>query len=143
MGALLLGCFSVSAAAPAQTFEKKNYNYSEWTKGRFSEAVTLIGPGKMTFTWVQDQFPDWLAAQLCGPGGVPTFPTGPHPEQIRILTYLGLAAGCRGLGFWSDKALFAADPASTDCLHGRERLLEAALLNSEIEMLLLVTGCGW
>ena len=33
----------------AQTFEKKNYNYSEWTKGRFSEAVTLIGPGKMIF----------------------------------------------------------------------------------------------
>jgi enamine deaminase RidA (YjgF/YER057c/UK114 family) len=36
-------------AAPAQTFEKKNYTYSEWTKGRFSEAVTLIGPGKMIF----------------------------------------------------------------------------------------------
>ena len=36
-------------AAPAQTFEKKNYNYSEWAKGRFSEAVTLIGPGKMIF----------------------------------------------------------------------------------------------
>ena len=41
------------AAAPsvvsAQTFEKKNYNYSEWTKGRFSEAVTVTGPGKMIF----------------------------------------------------------------------------------------------
>jgi enamine deaminase RidA (YjgF/YER057c/UK114 family) len=35
--------------APAQTFEKKNYNYSEWTKGRFSEAVTVTGPGKMIF----------------------------------------------------------------------------------------------
>src|SRR5947199_9345473 len=35
--------------APAQTFEKKNYTYSEWAKGRFSEAVTLIGPGKMIF----------------------------------------------------------------------------------------------
>src|SRR3982751_3362228 len=39
----------ISTAAPAQTFEKKNYTYSEWTKGRFSEAVTLIGPGKMIF----------------------------------------------------------------------------------------------
>jgi 2-iminobutanoate/2-iminopropanoate deaminase len=37
------------AAAAAQTFEKRNYNYSEWTKGRFSEAVTVIGPGKMIF----------------------------------------------------------------------------------------------
>ena len=34
---------------PAQTFEKKNYNYSDWTKGRFSEAVTVTGPGKMIF----------------------------------------------------------------------------------------------
>jgi enamine deaminase RidA (YjgF/YER057c/UK114 family) len=33
----------------AQTLEKKNYNYSEWTKGRFSEAVTVTGPGKMIF----------------------------------------------------------------------------------------------
>ena len=49
MGGLLLASFSLSAAAPAQNFEKKNYNYSEWTKGRFSEAVTLIGPGKMIF----------------------------------------------------------------------------------------------
>jgi 2-iminobutanoate/2-iminopropanoate deaminase len=35
-------------AAPAG-FEKKNYTYSEWTKGRFSEAVTVTGPGKMIF----------------------------------------------------------------------------------------------
>ncbi len=43
-----------SAAASAQTaptFEKKNYNYSEWAKGRFSEAVTVSfsGPAKMIF----------------------------------------------------------------------------------------------
>ena len=39
----------LSTAAAAQTFEKKHYNYSEWTKGRFSEAVTVTGPGKMIF----------------------------------------------------------------------------------------------
>ena len=37
------------AVVSAQTFEKKNYNYSDWTKGRFSEAVTVTGPGKMIF----------------------------------------------------------------------------------------------
>jgi 2-iminobutanoate/2-iminopropanoate deaminase len=39
------------AAAQAQTFEKKNYNYSDWAKGRFSEAVTVTttGPTKMIF----------------------------------------------------------------------------------------------
>jgi 2-iminobutanoate/2-iminopropanoate deaminase len=44
---VVLAIFATAAAA--QTFEKKNYNYSEWTKGRFSEAVTVTGPGKMIF----------------------------------------------------------------------------------------------
>ena len=30
-------------------FEKHNYNYSEWTKERFSEVVTVSGPGRMIF----------------------------------------------------------------------------------------------
>jgi len=30
-------------------FEKRHYNYGAWTKGRFSEAVTVTGPGKMIF----------------------------------------------------------------------------------------------
>lgn len=33
----------------APGFEKKHYNYGAWTKGRFSEAVTVTGPGKMIF----------------------------------------------------------------------------------------------
>jgi 2-iminobutanoate/2-iminopropanoate deaminase len=39
----------IGTSAPAQTFDKKNFTYSEWTKGRFSEAVTVTGPGKMIF----------------------------------------------------------------------------------------------
>lgn len=31
------------------SFEKKHFNYGRWTKGRFSEAVTVTGPGKMIF----------------------------------------------------------------------------------------------
>jgi 2-iminobutanoate/2-iminopropanoate deaminase len=45
----ILMVMSFATVAPAQSFEKKNYNYSEWTKGRFSEAVTVTGPGKMIF----------------------------------------------------------------------------------------------
>jgi enamine deaminase RidA (YjgF/YER057c/UK114 family) len=45
----VIGLALCQPVANAQTFEKKNYNYSEWAKGRFSEAVTLIGPGKMIF----------------------------------------------------------------------------------------------
>ena len=40
---------AVATVAAQQAFEKRHYNYSEWTKGRFSEAVTVTGPGKMIF----------------------------------------------------------------------------------------------
>ena len=33
----------------SEAFEKKHYNHSEWAKGRFSEAVTITGPGKLIF----------------------------------------------------------------------------------------------
>ena len=54
IGSTLL--LSTVLAAQAQTptgdgtgFDKKNYNYSEWTKGLFSEVVTVTHPGKMIF----------------------------------------------------------------------------------------------
>ena len=43
------GATTASAQAAPPSFEKKNYNYSEWTKGRFSEAVTVIGPARTIF----------------------------------------------------------------------------------------------
>jgi 2-iminobutanoate/2-iminopropanoate deaminase len=50
MIALVLALTLAPAAASAQSFEKKNYTYSEWTKGLFSEAVTVTLPGaKMIF----------------------------------------------------------------------------------------------
>lgn len=100
--------------------------YKEW----LSQRRALVAPGKMTWTWVQTHLPDWFVTLLAGRPDVAKFddPIGPHPEQIRILTYLSLAAGNRGLGFWSDRFL-----ANTH--HGRDRLLELALLNAEIEML--------
>jgi len=30
-------------------FEKKNFSYNEWTKGKFSEVVTVTNPGKVIF----------------------------------------------------------------------------------------------
>jgi len=43
--------FATAASAQTPSFEKKNFNYSEWAKGRFSEAVTVTftGPVKMIF----------------------------------------------------------------------------------------------
>lgn len=45
----LLGAAIPGISQTAPTFEKNNYNYAEWTKGRFSEAVTVTGPGKLIF----------------------------------------------------------------------------------------------
>ena len=35
--------------AYAQQLEKKHFHHNEWTQGRFSEAVTVSGPGKWVF----------------------------------------------------------------------------------------------
>jgi enamine deaminase RidA (YjgF/YER057c/UK114 family) len=40
---------SSTAMTQSQGFEKKVYNYSEWTKGRFAEVVTVVNPGKWIF----------------------------------------------------------------------------------------------
>jgi 2-iminobutanoate/2-iminopropanoate deaminase len=45
----LVAASALVAAASAQTLDIKRYNPSEWTKGRFSEAVTVNGPGKTIY----------------------------------------------------------------------------------------------
>ena len=39
----------LAGASNAQTFEKKNFNYSKFAKGAFSEVVTVTGPAKMIY----------------------------------------------------------------------------------------------
>ena len=48
VGVVALVAF-VTLQSPALGLEKKNYNYSEWTKGRFAEVVTVVNPGKWIF----------------------------------------------------------------------------------------------
>ena len=41
---------SAQGQSPANAgFEKKAFNYAEWTKGKFSEVVTVTNPGKYIF----------------------------------------------------------------------------------------------
>jgi 2-iminobutanoate/2-iminopropanoate deaminase len=44
---LLIG--ASAGSAHAQQFEKKNYNYSKFATGAFSEAVVVTGPAKMIY----------------------------------------------------------------------------------------------
>lgn len=106
------------------TFELDKYN--QWLKQRRD----LAAGSKFTWTWVQTHLPEWQAQLMTDRGQTNrlTDPIGPQPEQIRILTYLALANGCKGIGYWSDKYL-------ADAYLGRDRLLQLAILNQEIEML--------
>jgi hypothetical protein len=90
----------------------------------------LAAPRTYCWSWVQTHLPPWALEKLydkAGPGGI-TEPVGPQPEQIRLLSYIALGAGCRGLAFWSDR--FLADSHS-----GRDRLLALGLLNLELQLL--------
>jgi hypothetical protein len=100
--------------------------YRDWLNQR----RLLANPGTFLWTWVQTHLPDWHTSLVYekSPQAGFTEPVGPLPEQIRLLTYTALAAGSRGLGFWSDRFL-------ADSHQGRDRLLEMALLNQEIQML--------
>ena len=46
---LLIATLFIEASAFAQSLEVKRYNYAEWTKGLFTEVVTVTGPGKIIF----------------------------------------------------------------------------------------------
>jgi hypothetical protein len=101
--------------------------YRDWLGQR--RRLTASGTA-LHWTWVQTHVPEWQVRLIYGRDSGEGFdePIGPQPEQIRLLTYIGLAAGCRGLAFSSDRFL-------ADSHQGRDRLLMMALLNQEIHML--------
>jgi hypothetical protein len=103
--------------------------YRDWLNQR-----RLLARHRMfLWTWVQTHLPDWYTTLVYDRPGTASFdePIGPQPEQIRLLTYIALASGYRGLGFWSDRFL-------ADSHQGRDRLLVLALLNQELRLLELL-----
>jgi hypothetical protein len=46
---IVIATIAAQVAALAQNLDIKRYNPSEWTKGRFSEVVTVTGPGKTIY----------------------------------------------------------------------------------------------
>jgi hypothetical protein len=100
--------------------------YRDW----LSQRKYLTADRSTYWTWIQNHIPDWYITTVMGQKLTDTFtdPIGPHPEQVRLMAYIALASGCRGLGFWSDRFL-------ADSHQGRDRLQGIALLNAEIDML--------
>lgn len=101
--------------------------YRDWLYQRNA----LTSPLRNVFwTWVQNHLPEWYVTTVLGQKETDKIvdPVGPQPEQVRLLAYISIACGCRGLGFWSDRFL-------ADSHHGRDRLQGMAILNAELEML--------
>jgi hypothetical protein len=101
--------------------------YRDWLRDRH----TLTASSRATYwTWIQNHLPDWYLENVLEqkPGEPFVDPIGPHPEQVRVMSYIAMASGARGLGFWSDRFL-------ADSHHGRDRLQGMAILNAEIDML--------
>jgi hypothetical protein len=100
--------------------------YRDWLLQRNA----LTSGHAVFWTWIQNHLPEWYLTAVMGQKDATKFtePIGPHPEQVRLLAYLSIGCGCRGLGFWSDR--FLADSHS-----GRDRLQGMAILNAELAML--------
>ena len=100
-------------------------DYGEWLRQR----PRLARPGTPIWTTVQTQPDPRLYAQWSGlaQGGSP--PPAVSSEQIRLLVYLAIHAGSRGLLFESHSSLEAAD-ADT-----QRRALALELLNLELVMI--------
>jgi hypothetical protein len=100
--------------------------YREW----LAQRRRLMPRETFCWTWIQTHLPDWFTNVAYNRGSNTRFeePIGPQPEQIRLLSYIAVGCGYRGLGYWSDR--FLADSHS-----GRDRLLALALLNLEMRML--------
>jgi hypothetical protein len=100
--------------------------YRLWLKQR----KRLARSDTFMWTWVQTHLPDWYTNLVYEKPGSAAFdePIGPQPEQIRLLTYAALAAGYKGICYWSDRFL-------ADSHQGRDRLLELALIDQELRML--------
>ncbi len=83
-------------------------------------------PGSFLFTWIQTE-PLLATAEARRAAGFT--PLVIEPEQIRLEVYAALAAGCRGLGFWTQAPLDDSQPGA------RERRLAITQLAMELELL--------
>ena len=111
--------------------------YRDWLTQR-RRLLEMATPDSYCWTWIQTHLDDWYTTQIYDRPGAGGFnePVGPQPEQIRLLTYIAVGCGYRGVAFWSDR--FLADSHA-----GRDRLLAMALLNQELQLLEpLLVACG-
>ena len=100
-------------------------DYAAWVRRQ----PLLASPGTPIWTTVQTQPNETVRQQLAAlEPGVPP-PSCVAAEQIRLLAYLAVASGSRGLMFLSDSPLDAADPET------KQRATALELLNLELDVI--------
>jgi hypothetical protein len=100
-------------------------------------ALTIhANPGGLFCAWLPATAPPEVRLNVWGDDLPPAwgFPTI-QPEQLRLFTYLALAAGYRGIGYRGDADL-------TRPGNGRMLLIEMALLNEEIDLFETILAQG-
>lgn len=96
-------------------------DYRDWIIQRRNQAW----PDTFCWTWIQTE----PAPQLKEATQGVEYPPMLEPEQIRLQVYAALAAGCRGIGYWTTIPLDHDSPAA------KERLLMIRQLNLELDLL--------
>lgn len=95
-------------------------DYRDWLIQRRDQAW----PDTFCWTWIQTEPAPLLTEMAHSLDSPPML----EPEQIRLQVYAALAAGVRGLGFWSTTPLDHDSPAA------RERLLTLTQLSLELDL---------
>ncbi len=91
-------------------------------------------PGTFCFSWMQTE----PAEELMDLKQISPEPAVLEPEQLRLQVYAALAAGCRGIGYWT------TTPLDGDAPGARERYLMMTQLNLELGLMepWLATGAS-
>jgi hypothetical protein len=85
--------------------------------------------GGLFWAWIQATTPPEVVRNIWGASTPPAWGVPPvQPEQLRLMTYLALSEGYRGLGFLGDADLTRAEGP------GRALLIEMSFLNLEIDI---------
>jgi hypothetical protein len=122
-----LSMLGVSRSAVHSSFSPKNYR--DW----LAERRNLAQPGSFLWTWIQTEAPQSTNEARAAAGWHPMVV---EPEQLELQVMAALAAGYRGVAYWTKTSLDDDQPGA------RERKLMIALLNMKLELLepLIATG---
>lgn len=103
----------------------RTWTYLDWLEEHFKS----LSENQYRWTWVQSHSQEWYTIEFFnGAEGKRSPSTYPDGEMIRWGAYQAIAAGCKGI-------LYYTSPYFRDDWFGKDRWAEVGILNAEIETL--------